>query len=326
MRRLILACALSLVAHGAFAATPAANVTQLGSLLAFTYVVSDGLTKDTDIRITNANNSAVTVVCRIMDKSGTTSGLFSIGLGGRASVAFGVGAEGYYPGTGEGLMACWATNAAMNNQIKWNFLTGTAVVNVGPTAGEYPAWSFAARTAGADGSAVGSIPGRLQLDGVNYDYCPQYLLGQYSPSTTTTVATTPPKGITTFTGARFAVMPCQLDFTNPTIPSGSGGPFLTTVTLTIMNEYGLSAGSPVACIGSWYEAALPNKPSYATTNTVAFRVESKGGAAACSGLLPMGIIGSIVGTANVDGDSDRTATNLVSCGYRTGFIQWLGTS
>lgn len=326
MKNLILAGALSLVAHGAFAATNVANVTQLGSVLAFPYVASNGSTTETIIRITNVASGDVMVACHILDRNGNATGSpFSFTVVGRAALSFGLGTSGYYPGgTGEGFMICWATNNAVTQQINFNNLTGTARVfwydapSTTRTAGEYSAWSFAART-GANRDPVGATPGLIQLNGVDYDYCPQYVLGQYSPNKTT--ATSPLKGTTTFTGARFAVIPCSVDLTNPTVLS-LGDSALTSVTLTIMNEYGTSSGSPTSCIGSWHEAALPNKPSYATTNTVAFRAESKGGAFGCSGLLPQGVVGSIVETASVDADPDRAVSSLTSCGYRAGSIKW----
>jgi hypothetical protein len=324
MRTLILVGALSLAAHGALAATNVANVTQLGSVLAFPYVASDGATTETVIRITNTATGDVMLTCQIVDRGGNVTGPFSFEIAGRASVSFGLGLAGYYPGgSGEGFMICWATNDAATQQINFNHLTGTAQIirydapSTTRTVSEYSAWSFAART-GANRDPVGSA-GLIKLDGTEYDNCPQYVLGQYSPNMT--VAATPGKGTTTFTGARFAVLPCNIDLTNPTVLSLGDSP-LTSVTLTILNEYGTSSGSPVACIGSWHEAALPAKPSYATTNTVAFRVESKGGAYGCSGLTPLAVIGSIVETATMDGDPDRAASSLNSCGFRAGFIKW----
>lgn len=80
-------------------------------------------------------------------------------------------------GTGNiGYLACWAVNED-NEQINWNFLTGSAIVIGGtraPTPIEYAAWTIGARS-GSQGTKLGT-PGTLLLDGKAYDSTPQYLI------------------------------------------------------------------------------------------------------------------------------------------------------
>ena len=65
--------------------------------------------------------------------------------------------------------------------MKWNHLSGTATVyNTGRGAYEYNAYAFFVPT-GLDQEPVG-VAGALNLNGVEYDSCPLYQIGQFTPA------------------------------------------------------------------------------------------------------------------------------------------------
>jgi hypothetical protein len=94
-------------------------------------------------------------------------------------------------------LICFAVDIAGAQQVRWNHLSGVATVVTFADADasqakqgfKYNAWAFTARSATAippaDGTAVGTA-GNLVLSGANdngvYDACPQYLIGNFSPS------------------------------------------------------------------------------------------------------------------------------------------------
>src|SRR5262245_12801399 len=91
-----------------------------------------------------------------------------------------------------GLLACWAVDGGAKHQVKWNHLSGTATVyNIAPKfaeptdAYEYNAYAFFVPT-GLDQEPVG-VAGVLNLNGVEYDSCPLYQIGQFTPGTRTVI-------------------------------------------------------------------------------------------------------------------------------------------
>src|SRR5262245_14525827 len=91
-----------------------------------------------------------------------------------------------------GLLACLAVDGGAQNYIKWNCLSGTATLfntvefYLSATgAYEYNAYAFFVPT-GLDQQAVG-VAGTLNLNGVEYDSCPLYQIGQFTPGTRTVI-------------------------------------------------------------------------------------------------------------------------------------------
>jgi hypothetical protein len=83
----------------------------------------------------------------------------------------------------KGLLACWAVDDGVNSRVKWNHLSGTATVyNVALGAYEYNAYAFFAPT-GLDLRPVGTA-GVRNLNGIEYDACPLYQIGQFTPIST----------------------------------------------------------------------------------------------------------------------------------------------
>jgi hypothetical protein len=198
----------------AWAAPNVTNTTQKGSLLIFPDIRVDaerGAPWNTVIRLENDGSVAVDVQCYWMDgnKNRVDFG-FTLtrdqavwfdartGRGTRQFNPFPQGlANGFdnpylmtppavseaADGAGpyrKGMLACWATDPGHQNQVKWNHLSGTATV-YHPLLGayEYHAYGFFAPT-GTDLQPVGTA-GLLRLDGVFYDSCPLYQIGQFTP-------------------------------------------------------------------------------------------------------------------------------------------------
>ncbi|MGE3840695.1 MAG: hypothetical protein AB7I50_03840, partial [Vicinamibacterales bacterium] len=262
MKKLLLTGVALLCANAAFAVAPnRADTSQLGSVLGFPYVVANNNVKTTIIRLTNTGNAAVSVRCQFADDATNNVGII-YNVPSNGSQIFNM-SDGSYPIGGEGFLFCWAVNANGNRGINWNFLAGTATIldSAGSNARwEYSAWAFAARKAGVANGAV-VVPGAaglrtIPLDGVNYDNCPEYLIGQYSPTTTTVTNTA--LVASSFSGGRFAAVPCNVDFTALTMPPLPVGGVKSTITLTLLNDQGVAnTGVNVTCIGNWHEAALP---------------------------------------------------------------------
>jgi len=328
MKKLILIGVALLCANAAFAAAPnRADTSQLGSVLGFPYVVLNGNVKTTIIRLTNTGNAAVSVRCQMADNATHNVGLiYSVPANG--SLTFNMSDGTYGPLGGEGLLFCWAINANGNRGINWNFLAGTATI-LDSTASnprwEYSAWAFAARKAGvANGGVVVAGAAGLRtipLDSVNYDNCPEYLIGQYSPTTTTVTNTALVSS--SFSDGRFAAVPCNVDFTTLTMPPLPVAGAKSTITLTILNDQAVAnTGVNVTCVGNWHEAALPISGQFGTTSTVAYRVQSLGGASACPGLPTQGLIGVQVMTVGNPAAIDQLGSTLNGAGQRNGFIKW----
>jgi cysteine-rich repeat protein len=198
----------------AVAAPNVANVTQKGSALIFPDIRVDreGADWNTLIRLQNDGSLDVTVTCYWLDGNKNRVD-FSLGVTRNQPVWFdartGHGTHQINPfpttlangfdnpflltppsldeatdGPGlyfKGTLVCWATDAGRQTQVKWNHLSGTATL-YHPQVGayEYDAYAFFAPT-GLDQEPVGTA-GILALDGVFYDTCPLYQIGQFSPA------------------------------------------------------------------------------------------------------------------------------------------------
>lgn len=258
------------MAGSALAAPNVTNFTQKGSLLYFADIRIDG-TWNTLIRIQNDGNSDVDVKCYWMDgtknrvdfiipltanqavwfdaKSG--SGTFQVNPFPQAQ-ANGFPASNQHPflnpATGpffRGLLACWAVDNEARSQVKWNHLAGTATVsNPGNnSAYEYMASAFYAPS-GADLSPVGATQGRLNLNGLEYDSCPLYLIGQFTP-----VGAVAPAGPTP-ASLRLVTAACTLDLRQDWVPAWSKLQF------EVWNAEEVKFTGAYECADSWHESPL----------------------------------------------------------------------
>jgi hypothetical protein len=325
MKRFVLAvaCCLLLPALARAQAPNVANTAQLGSVLAFPYIIWQGAPETTILRLFNASTTDVDVGCKYFNRTtGPSAAVTTIPLPSRRPVSFDISASVLGPsGFGEGMAVCWATDGV--SQINWNHLSGTAtIIDAAGTSWEYSAWAFAARS-GTEGLPVGTA-GIINLNGTEFDMCPQYIIGHFSPDTSTSMST---PGNTTFNGGKFAVMPCgtatsPLDLRAPGLPALPSGA-MTTVTLSVMNEQAvLWGGINVTCIGMWHSATLPVKANFGNTNAVAFRVESLGGAAACRSRPAVGVVGVHTSSATVGAVGEKLGSTMNSAGSRIGRILW----
>jgi hypothetical protein len=176
--------ALAISSSAAFAAIATTN--QKGSLLIYPKIDVRANTA-TWVRIVNDGLAAVTVKCYYMDVNKNRNDfefeltknqpfVFDAGTGdspqpvaqGANSFPAGQG----FPGYGE--LVCFAVSTDGTALRNWNQLAGTATVVNESGAVEYNAWAF---------KAVAPTPaGDLDLNATEYDSCPAYLFGQFSPT------------------------------------------------------------------------------------------------------------------------------------------------
>jgi hypothetical protein len=214
----------------ALAAKNVSSTSQKGSLLIYPKIDVDPVdTTDTLIEISNDQNTSVQIVCYYVNERKDRVN-FEFTLTGKQTASWDVGTgagdqvnpppfpSGGTFGNGDvnrGELVCFATDNAVQNQIAWNHLTGTAtvvdvqgsgtpitpvpgVVPLGPGIDgdpdaaqplqgyRYNAWAFAAEASSglaADNTIMGA-PGTLVLSGSGagtYDACPQYNIANFMP-------------------------------------------------------------------------------------------------------------------------------------------------
>jgi len=202
--------AAALCGGPALALQNVANTSQKGSLLIYPLInVDTEDSSNTLIEISNDQNTAVHVECNYVNErkdrvdfdfhltgKATYSWEVLTGSGDIAAPLFPSG--GTFPGNpAKGELICFATDTAVQNQIAFNHLTGTAtVIALADTdatqkkqAFRYNPWSFIARDAtgfpAADNTIQGTA-GNLQLTGANdgksYDGCPGYNIVNFMPN------------------------------------------------------------------------------------------------------------------------------------------------
>jgi hypothetical protein len=201
---------VALLSTSAFAAN-IGNTSQKGSLLIFPKIdvtQNHQVLRNTFIRITNDNTAGVDVKCyyetelypidikdakgKVIKKWKKDVRDFKIHLTANQPVMINAytgdtdigGRVNPFPRQNQphGVLKCWAVNAAGDASINWNHLSGTATVFENlfdDTAYEYTAWAFKAKT-GVLGDVVDSN-GDLALNGKEYEYCPRYLIGHFTP-------------------------------------------------------------------------------------------------------------------------------------------------
>ena len=250
----------------------------------------------TIIRLSNGGPSGVDVRCEYLDRNGNKNGInvSTMTLPPRSPVSFDMSQDPYFlTGGNRGALFCWAVSS--DDQVKWNYLGGTATVfnTVNMNSYEYNAWSFAVRAAGTDGAKIGT-PGQIKLNGQQYDACPQYLVGQFSPAGTQ--AFTPGHTVRFYDNA-VAVAACSVDLTAPHLPVG-GGPYVTTLRLRTWNDAGGQAGPTTnECIDEWDVTTLPDRTLAASKNSEYYRIQGVS-STSCSGSKAVGLVG--VQSSNID--------------------------
>ncbi len=257
------------------------NTSQQGSVLIFPKVDVSG-SNDTLISISNGNPAPVSLECYWVDSYQNFVD-FQFTLTGNQPVAFSAlfGSGGGpcqtpqavtvppFPAwdSAYGELKCWAVDAGGANQIAWNYLSGSAkVVNYEYyTAYEYNAWSFGARTSstGADGGTVGT-GGVITLDGVNYDACPAYFLGNFY---------TPGSGYNFFKDTDLTLVACKEDLRQDRTPT------YTKAYFDIWNENETEYSGTTECIRCWkdsYLSYISSSFNYMSLHTAAARFRTHG--------------------------------------------------
>jgi hypothetical protein len=321
----LLGVALALAAN-AYAAPNVTNVTQKGSLLLWPDIrIDDGW--NTLVRIQNDGSQDVDVKCYWMDgnknrvdfvipvtrnqplwlDARTGNGTYQVNMFPQSAAngidnpwllgpfaapipaATGQGGLEALDNSGpylKGLLICWAVDNGGQNQVKWNHLSGTATVyHPGFGAYEYNAYAFFVPT-GLDLEPVGTA-GTINLNGVEYDSCPQYMIGQFSPvdaATPPPVAagnTNPnapppanqPVNVPTIFGNRLAVAGCTLNLNQDWTP------VWTKLQFTVWNEDEIPFTGAYECSDSWHETTFmaDNTPWWTTPPFTAAGIEAAGG-------------------------------------------------
>jgi len=328
---LILCFGLAL-ASAAFAATNTGNVSQQGSVLIFPKVDVSG-DRDTYISISNGNNLPVFIKCYWVDYLQNWQDFmfeltanqpisFSAKFGLSLDAPLPVTVPPFFDGT-VGELKCWATDNSGATQTKWNFLVGSAKVVdfTAENAYEYNAWSFAARTAGANGSPVGT-GGTILLDAVQYDACPNYFLGNFNAGGS---------NFGFYRDTDLVLVPCKEDVRQDRTPT------ITKAKYDIWNENEVLYSGAYNCVKCWYEGFLSkisNKFLFANLHTQAGRFRVQGMASTqCAGSVASPLIGLLVeyldfgfgelsDQAEVAPIATTASEGFASGQATTGFIKW----
>ncbi|MGE3844197.1 MAG: hypothetical protein AB7I50_21705 [Vicinamibacterales bacterium] len=144
------------------------------------------------------------------------------------------------PGFGpyrRGMLTCWAIeNASAQHQVKWNHFSGTATVyNAQNGAYEFGAFGFFAPI-GTDLEPIG-ISGTLNLNGLQYDACPLYLMGHFTPAP-----------LAPFN--RLAVTSCSLNLNQDWIP------VFTKLQFDVWNQEEVKFTGAYECADSWHDTTF----------------------------------------------------------------------
>ncbi|MGE3840785.1 MAG: LamG domain-containing protein [Vicinamibacterales bacterium] len=175
-----------------------------------------------------------------------------------SSVIFPAG-DGHGP-YARGLLACWAVDGDDQNQVKWNHLSGTATVHGMFGAYEYNAYAVFV-PAGAELGPVG-VAGTLNLNGLEYDACPLYQIGQFTPPAVTgagyaaaftatapnTLPLQPPTpSFPLISSNRLAIAGCSLNLQQ------DWAPVFTKLQFDVWNEEEVKFTGAYECADSWHE-------------------------------------------------------------------------
>ncbi|MGE3840161.1 MAG: hypothetical protein AB7I50_01105 [Vicinamibacterales bacterium] len=174
-------------------------------------------------------------------------------LGGAAGAA----AAGLASGDGwgpyrRGMLACWVVDGGAQNQVKYNHISGTATVYTAAEAYEYNAYAFFVPT-GADLDPVGT-PGTLELNGLQYDACPLYQIGQFTPANPAPL----PQGAPNISYNRLALAGCNVNLNQDWTPVWTKWQF------DLWNSDEVKFTGAFECADTWHETDF--RPGTAAQN------------------------------------------------------------
>ena len=156
--------------------------------------------------------------------------------------------------TGERVLRGYAVAFAVDNQgneISWNHLSGSVdIVNyANRSAWEYNAYAFQAVTA-ALGAQTDATPGKLAMDGVEYDYAFDKLLFDFYAVGSLAFSQLP---ISVMLDTDLTLFPVSADLRQDTV-----GPVVTKAKFDIWNQNEDGLSGTTRCITCWDQALLSN--------------------------------------------------------------------
>lgn len=327
-----------------FAAPDVAGAVQQGSLLVFPRIdAREGY--NTIIRIVNNTSTRpISVLCHWMD-SGGASREFALMLPANKPVYFdaasgrGTFKVASFPdgGSRTGELLCWAVRRGQVKQARWNYLSGSAeVIRLGErgdaenedsgrsaaTSYQYSAFAWYGRE---DEQfkwmvrRVESTSGILELNGLVYDYCGEYLVGHFTPIGGSIVLTDQGDAVE-YVSQQLTWAACTQDLT---LDRESGHLPLTMV-FDVYNADGVKFSGARESGASWHEVYLD--PSEIDVSGENFTIEELGTASAlfrASSEEGFGLAGVLVSEFTINGGERKShATTLNFSGTAEGAITW----
>lgn len=176
-----------------------------------------------------------------------------------------------------GYLLAWAVDN-LDREIRWNHLSGKATVlnYADATAWEYAPWAFQIRCGDHGAQPLDCIeydangicclaevrPGRLDMDGFQYDYAPAVLLGQFFASNPPQGNPPGPSALSQRNAAGVIVAPADLDTELVLHPASADlrqettGPVKTKAKFNIWNENEVQFSNTEYCISCWDQRLL----------------------------------------------------------------------
>lgn len=341
--RTLLALGLVLALAGTATAAPnVVNSTQKGSLLIFPDV-DVRATTSTLVRLQNDGASSIGVKCYWTDGNRHRSD-FALTLTRNQAVWFDAktgrgtssvspfpqfASNGYdnpYLGGPNanpyraGQLVCFAVNAGEQHQVKWNHLSGTATVydTALGAAYEYTAYAFFISN-GVDLQPQGTA-GTMFLNGIDYDACPLYQIGQMSPEVTVTNIG---NHQLVFWRNRLTLVGCAIDLRQDWLP------IYTKWVFDVWNGDEVKFTGAFECADAWHETMFTDIDSAAQnftranlgTDAVRYRVQGVK-SSQCPLSQATGVLAIQSTDLTINGADRRIGTNLTSAGKFIGHIQW----
>ncbi|MGE3843826.1 MAG: hypothetical protein AB7I50_19820 [Vicinamibacterales bacterium] len=343
MRTLLATGLVLALSIGVSAAPNVVNSAQKGSLLIFPDVDVRNTT-NTLIRLQNDGTSSVDVKCYWTDGNRHRSD-FAITLtrnqaawfeakSGRGSTNVSpfpqFASNGYdnpFLGGADanpyraGQLVCFAVKPGEQHQIKWNHLSGTATVfddANGGSAYEYGAYSFFISN-GVDLQPQGTA-GAMFLNGIDYDACPLYQIGQLAPEVT---VSTIGNHQLVFWQNRLTLVGCTMDLRQDWLPQ------YTKWVFDVWNADEIKFSGAFECADSWHETVLTDIDSAAQnftrpvlgTDSARYRVQGVK-STQCPLSQADGVLAIQSTNLSINGNDKRTGTNLTSAGRFIGSVLW----
>jgi hypothetical protein len=328
---------LALVLAAASEVTAAPNVgqvTQKGSLLIFPDIDVRG-SRTTLVRIENDGTRSAPVSCTWIDGNKNRIGFSTTltrdqpfwfdaktGRGTRSVGRFPLspsngfdnphlpGGSGPY---GAGLLVCYVTSGG--RPAKWNHLSGTATVYDAQrgTAYEYSAYAIFVPV-GNDLEPVAATS-NLNLNGVEFDSCPFYQIGQFSPAGAQ-------HDDLAVTANRLAIVGCNLDMRQDWLP------VFTKLQFDVWNAEEVKFSGAFECADSWHETDFTGIDAGAqnftfaalATNSARYRVQGVA-STQCANSAAVGVLAVQSTSLLLGGRMDsQVGTTLAAAGKMTGRI------